>query len=189
MGAALSMTSSRGFLARALSLLLLLSGCFTPKQALARHTTTVWVVRHAEKTQDDPQDPRLSEEGTARATALAERLKEAGVEVILSTRYRRSRATAEPLARVLGKSVLIYEPQDFEGLKNRVLREFKGKRVLVVGHSNTVLEIIEALGGRRPVKALSDADYDFIFKVTIPGRGDVAVESGRYGAQRESQGG
>ena len=39
--------------------------------------------------------------------------------------------------------------------------------MLIVGHSNTVLETIEALGGTRPVAQLSDDDYDYLFKVVL----------------------
>ena len=57
----------------------------------------------------------------------------------------------------------------------------KGKTILLVGHSNTVLETIEALGGQRPVKALSDDDYDYIFKVELESNQPVKVQAFQFG--------
>lgn len=161
---------------------LLLASCATLERASAPRETTVWGVRHAEKATDDPKDPSLSEAGRARALVLAERLGGEKLEAIFVTRYKRSGATAEPLARGLGKDVQLYAPQDFAGLRERILSGFRGKTVLVVGHSNSLLEFIEALGGARPVPALAEEDYDFLFRVTLPERGAASVETLRYGA-------
>lgn len=160
---------------------LLLAGCSTLNPAFAPPETVVWVVRHAEKVPDGSKDPDLTEEGRARAVALAERLKGEDLDAIFSTATVRTRATAEPLARALGEQVRLYESKDFPALKERILQGWRGGTVLVVGHSNTVLELIEALGGQRPVPALADEDYDFLFQVTMPERGEVTVKTTRYG--------
>ena len=65
-------------------------------------TTTVVVVRHAEKSTDDARDPSLSELGRERARALSALLKDAGVTEIYTTHYKRTRQTAEPFAQQFG---------------------------------------------------------------------------------------
>src|SRR5688500_11285006 len=60
--------------------------------------TTVVLVRHAEVLPDGSADPVLAESGIARATALAEVLKDAGVKAILTTHYKRTIMTGEPLS-------------------------------------------------------------------------------------------
>ena len=55
-----------------------------------------------------------------------------------------------------------------------------------MGHSNTVLGLVEAFGAEKPVKELTDDDYDYIFEVTI--KGDKAeVKANRYGEPHHSQ--
>src|SRR5687768_534547 len=68
--------------------------------------TTVVVVRHAEKSTDDPQDPSLSATGQERARLLTSVLKNAGVTSIYTTQYKRTRQTAEPLAQQLGIAIV-----------------------------------------------------------------------------------
>ena len=42
-----------------------------------------------------------------------------------------------------------------------------GKTILICGHSNTLIPIIEALGAKPPVTSISEDAYDNFFKVTI----------------------
>ena len=60
----------------ALLLVHLLAACGTTAPRDSAPLTFV-VVRHAEKATDDPENPGLSAAGQARATALAERLRDA----------------------------------------------------------------------------------------------------------------
>jgi phosphohistidine phosphatase SixA len=69
-------------------------------------STTVIIVRHAEKATDDARDPSLSPAGQHRAQALASALGDAGVTALYATQYKRTRATAEPLAQRLKLAVV-----------------------------------------------------------------------------------
>jgi hypothetical protein len=51
---------------------------------------------------------------------------------------------------------------------------------LVVGHSNTVLEMIEALGGKTN-PSIKDQDYDYLFLLTISASGKTKVKVMHYG--------
>lgn len=129
---------------------------------------TVFVVRHAERADDGgslmmASDPDLSESGRARAERLASMLRSAGVTTILATPYKRTQQTAAPLARALGIEVTTLGPSDAAQVPGLV-RASKGN-VLIVGHSNTVPEILQSLGVTEEV-ALGDGDYDNLFIVT-----------------------
>lgn len=147
--------------------------------------TTVVIVRHAEKAQDDPKDPSLSEVGKARAEALASALDSAGVGAVYSTQYKRNVQTVEPLAKRLGLAVT-QKPITGDAaayakeLAREVLAKEKGKTVLVVGHSNTVADLVQAFSGAT-VAPLTDADYDQIFIVVVPGSGPARLFKTRYG--------
>lgn len=148
--------------------------------------TTVIVVRHAEKSTDDPRDPSLSPAGQERTRALSAVLRDAGVSDIYTTQYKRTRLTAEPFARERGIAIT-ERPANAansatyaDDLAREILRRSAGKSVLVVGHSNTVPDIVRSLSGQS-VPALTDADYDRIFIVVIPASGSPRLVQTRFG--------
>ena len=136
--------------------------------AVSHAQRAVIVVRHAEKVSDS--DERLSEAGRARATRLAALLKDAGVTEIYATDTERAKDTAQPLADAAKLPVQIYDL----GAGKKVsagpfvarLRQHVGEIVLVVGHSNTVPALLEALGCEGEV-SLGPGDYDNLF-VAVP---------------------
>ncbi|KAA5548631.1 phosphoglycerate mutase family protein [Adhaeribacter rhizoryzae] len=146
-------------------------------------STTIYLVRHAEKETRNPseQDPDLTEVGQKRAQALKAYLEDVPVDAFFSTPYKRNQQTLAPLAQ--GRPLQFYESHDYTLLRDKILSEHKGKTVVVVGHSNTLLPIIEAFGAKKPIKEITDRDYDNIFKLTILPKGKAKVEAGKFGAQ------
>jgi len=146
--------------------------------------TTVYVVRHGEAEQDGTRDPALTSAGESRAEALRAALADAGIAAIYSSPYRRTQATATPLAGALGLRLHEYDPRDAGALVTRIRREHAGRSVLVVGHSNTVPLVVEALGAARPPD-LAHAEHDPVFIVRIS---DRTVETAllRYGAPSDT---
>lgn len=119
-----------------------------------------FVMRHLEKAEG--QDPALSAEGERNARRLASWFGGDRPATIYASATRRARETAAPLAARLGLTVREYDPRDTAGLVARVKAETG--TVLVVGHSNTVPEIVARLGGARPAD-LAETDYGDIFRV------------------------
>ena len=148
----------------------------------AQKALRVWIVRHAEKLTIDPKDkdPELSEEGKLRASALLKELKGEKIDSIFATDYKRTKLTGFPLADKIGISIRTYDPAQIKTLTKQWKENAKGKNILIIGHSNTVLEIIEAFGGQKPVKELTDDDYDHLFILTVKGD-KVDVKTSRYG--------
>ena len=108
---------------------------------------TFFVVRHFD-TPAGVQDPDLTEAGQRRAARLAEHFGATPPATIFVSAPKRSQQTAAPLAAKLGLTPRVYDPADTPGLIAEVLKE--PPPVLIVGHSNTVGEIIRALGGTPP---------------------------------------
>ena len=111
-------------------------------------------------------DPELSDVGRARANALAALLQDAKITAIFTTEYKRTRDTAQPLATATGIAAAAVDSKDAAGLIARV--KASAGNVLVVGHSNTVPDVIKALGVTEPV-AIADDQFDNLFVVI---RGD-----------------
>ena len=142
------------------SILLLVALLFAPD---AKAQTTVFIVRHAEKA-DSSKDPDLSEAGNARAKALASMLRDAGIARIFATEFKRTQQTAAPLAKMLGLEVKSLAANDSTKLV-AALRDETGK-ALVVGHTNTIPDLIKALGITTPI-AIGENEYDDLFVVQL----------------------
>ena len=144
---------------------------------ISAQTTTVWIVRHAEKDKSNPQDndPSLSDEGKIRVSDLAKYLKKVKFDVAFATPTKRTHQTLDSL--VIPK-VINYK--DIKSLVDSIKTNYVGKTVMVAAHSNTVLEIIEALGGKKPKEELTDDDYDYIFELSVK-EDKARVKMDQYG--------
>lgn len=157
-------------------LLLALVACAS---ARAPAGATFVVVRHAEKTADGTRDSPLNQAGLARARALAQRLAGVSLVAAYATPFKRTRQTAQPSATLHGLAVTSYDPatpaNDFAA---RLRAEHGRGVVLVVGHSNTVSEIVSALC-TCSVAAMGEDEYDRIYTVHIGKDGRVVLDDGR----------
>lgn len=145
-------------------------------------TTTVILVRHAEKAAPEG-DPPLSEAGAMRANELARVLAGAHIDAIYVTQYLRTQQTAQPLAAALKIEPMVIEAGRKEYAANvvKAIREHhSGETVLVVGHQNTTVDVLRELG-LKELPAIPDPQYDDLFVVTIAD-GQPALVSLRYGA-------
>ena len=90
-------------------------------------------------------------------------LQDAHITGVYATEVARTQQTAEPLAKQFHIQTRIVPAKEYDQLLAQ-LKTAKGNAV-VVGHSNTVPEIIQRLGAG-PVPAIADAQYDLLFVVT-----------------------
>lgn len=153
--------------------------------------TTVFLVRHAEKAANPPDDPPLLEAGNIRSQVLANILRKAGIKAIYTSQFLRTKQTAEPLAKHLGIAsttlpikMSASNPREVsqESIKEITENVYKkaGESALIVGHSNTVPEVIRALGGD-VVPTIDDKEFDDLFVVIIYAKGKAKVTHLKYG--------
>src|SRR6266478_9825558 len=124
----------------------------------------VVIVRHAEKAANGANDPDLSLAGRARAEALARILKDSGITGIFTSEFKRTQETAAPTATSAHLTPTVVAAKDTAALVAK-LHQLKGN-ALVVGHGDTIPNIIKALGINVPVN-IPDADYSELFIVTL----------------------
>ena len=127
----------------------------------------VYVIRHLERGTGD--DPPLTERGAARAGQLADVLAGANIRGVFATATKRAQETGAPLAKRLGIAVTTYNPRDVDALAAAV--RAAGGPVLIVGHSNTVADLVARFGGDKPAP-LGEQDYGSLF-VVHDGTGQV----------------
>lgn len=139
-----------------------LTGCATTPPTPA---PAFYVMRHL-NTPAGERDPDLLPEGRRLASLLSERLRAQPPATIFVSTFKRTRQTAEPLAARLGLTPIVYDPVDTPGLIARV-RAAPGP-VLIVGHSNTVPDIVQQLGGERPAN-LTHPDFGDLWRIAPGG--------------------
>lgn len=162
-------------------------------QQTAEPVTTVFLVRHAERAEEPRQDPPLTEKGVARSEALARLLSTAGVKAIYTSQFARTKLTAEPLAKQLGITAtplsLKISPSNPRAIADESTKEtvakilsHAGGSVLVVGHSNSIPDVIKMLGGD-VVPTIDEKKFDDLFVVTVYATGKAKVTHLKYGSE------
>ncbi len=141
--------------------------------APAAAAKAVIVVRHAEKASQTDKDPELSLYGEDRAVALTRLVRGTKVDAVFVTELRRTRDTAAPLCRQRALKPTVVNASDTAALVSQ-LRALPADAVaVVVGHSNTIPEILAALGVKEKVD-IRDDEYGRVF-VVVPGAGGAAT--------------
>lgn len=148
-------------------------------------TTTIIFVRHAEKELNAGDDPGLSEAGHRRVAELTRQLVDAdviaGIDAIYATPFRRAQQTAQPLSETLNLPINTYDAADRETVLETILKNHKGKIILVVGHGDTLPVLIANLGAHKQVPRIDEFEYDNIYIISIPWYGKTKTIRLRYG--------
>ncbi len=141
-----------------LFVLLVITG--SPAQA----SPFIFIVRHAEKAAAGGNDPELSAAGQERANALAHILKDADITAIFATEFKRTQETAAPTAKESRVDVTTISSSDTQALATKI-HELNGN-ALVVGHGNTIPNLVKALGISIPID-IPETDYSEILVVAM----------------------
>jgi broad specificity phosphatase PhoE len=145
-------------------LLLLVGACQLPP--VEQPGPDFYVMRHLH-TPAGANDPDLTPEGQRQAQLLANWFKGEPPAVIFVSDTKRARQTAAPLAAKLRLEPVVYDPRNMPALIAEIQKS--PNPALIVGHSNTVPDIVSALGGARPAP-LTHEDFGDIWHVSGPQR-------------------
>ncbi|MEM7474727.1 MAG: phosphoglycerate mutase family protein [Planctomycetota bacterium] len=158
----------RRFLTRCLGLSFFLATLVTSsanaQSVASEESTTFLVVRHAER---DGDLDKLTKTGLQRAKILASLGSGLKVQAIYSTDTKRTKGTAEMLAKSIDSDIELYRRPTSEWLTS-LKKKHAGQVVLIVGHSNTTGVIAGMLANEKPFKIEHD-EYDALFVVQISG--------------------
>jgi phosphohistidine phosphatase SixA len=120
----------------------------------------IFVVRHAERV-DDKTDA-LSATGEQRAWCLAATLKDAKVTAVITSTFQRTQQTAAPTAKEFNVNAEAVTADDFTAIAVRARAAAPKGDVLIVGHSNTVPQIVKALSNQNVTVGATDYDKLFV---------------------------
>ena len=138
--------------------ILIAAACSSPRYFIVRHAEKAILQRDSAGMMSN--NPPLSEAGKVRSYVLRDVLAHKNIRHIYSTNTLRTRSTAGPLSEEKHIEVEIYS--NIDSLIN-LLKSLRGN-VLVIGHSNTVDDIVNKISGKKEIpEDLKDSDYDNLF--------------------------
>lgn len=129
--------------------------------------TTYYFIRHAEKQTSDPneKDPELTEQGIRRSENWAQVFKDVRFDKIYSSDYKRTRSTAKRIADSQEKEIDIYDASKLNDLEFQ--EKTRGKKVLVVGHSNTNPAFVNNILGENKYSDIPETESGSLFIVHV----------------------
>lgn len=144
----------------------------------AQEAVVVYLVRHAEKSDDGTNDPPLAIAGQIRVQTLKALLADVNLTHVHTTDWKRTRDTARPFAEEAGVEFAMYDPRELETLAAGIM-DTPGHH-LVAGHSNTTPRLVAALGGD-PGGEIDELEYDRLYILVIEPGGSTVTTLLRFG--------
>jgi phosphohistidine phosphatase SixA len=149
--------------------ILALSGSFIAHAA--NLTTTVVIIRHAERASFFDTDSPLSRKGLRRADGLAYLLDRFNPETLVVSNLVRTQQTLRPLSEHMHRPLVIWDYRQTASLASYLKATYSGKTVLVCWHHDHMGEFARALGVEGSVPDWSMFTFNKIWIVTLPGNG------------------
>ncbi len=139
---------------------------FCSLSSFAQEVSTYYLVRHAEKDRSDKtnSNPELTEQGKQRAAKWSSVFGDVAFDAVYSTNYLRTIATAKPTATAQGLEIQFYNPREL--YSKDFQQETLGKTVLIVGHSNTTPQFVNAILGIDRYADIQDNNNANLYIVT-----------------------
>ena len=145
----------------------------------AQAQEAVFLIRHAEQ-MHDVEDPPLTNDGLNRAKVWASIFRDAGIDVIYTSKKIRTKQTAVPIAEELNLPLKTMSRREVNGLVNHVRKEHSDDVVLIVSHSKTIPKLVEAFAPSARGPAIEKGDYDNLFVIVPKGENEAKVLRLRY---------
>ena len=131
-------------------------------------TTTWYISRHMEKA-DNSANPPLSTEGEKQALDLRDYLTGKNIKKIYATNFIRTQSTAQPTSQLFNVPIQTYTPPVPSTVFLDSLKNMNSGNALVVGHSNTVDDIVNGLMGTNTMTDIPETEYGSLFIVKRKG--------------------
>lgn len=137
------------------------------QEKLSTEITTYYLIRHAEKDRSDSKekDAPLTEEGLNRAENWSSILQNIHFDAVYATDYKRTKETAQPTALKNQQEIISYKANAYFDKDFKAAT--KGKTVLVVGHSNTIPDFVNAILGTHKYDEIDDGNNGNLYIVTL----------------------
>jgi broad specificity phosphatase PhoE len=147
--------------------------------AVAQAQEAVFLIRHAEQVHD-VENPPLTDDGLSRAKTWATIFRDAGINVIYTSKKVRTKQTGESIADELNIPLKTMPRSDVTGLVDQIRKEHFNDVVLIVTHSKILPKLVTAFEPFAEIPAIKMDDYDNLFVIVPKGENAVTVLRLRY---------
>ena len=142
------------------------------QQESLSEATQIYIIRHTEKADETAEDPELSAAGIERAKYWKKVLQHIHFDQVFTTDFVRNIQTAELISSDSSIKPELYYPMSFDVLK--FINLIKGEKVLIIGHSNTIPDMVNRLIDETKYPPMSHENYNVLYVVTINKNGDTS---------------
>ncbi len=144
-----------------------------PGEAVSKNlpVTQIYFIRHADKESDGSDNPHLSEKGVQRATYWGKFFQYIRFDDIYTTDFHRNIETASLVSKDKGVKIHHYSPLSFDIIEH--VEQNRGKTMLIIGHSNTIPDLINRLVTDVQYDPMSHKNYNLIYKVQVASDGNI----------------
>ena len=140
----------------------------------------IFIVRHAERKDLKDDKSTLSAAGFKRADDLRRVLSSVDLKAVYRTEYERTAQTAAPTAAAHKLTAIELKSDDVQGLAKQLRARSPLEDVLVVGHTDTIPDLLHELGVSTRA-AIGSGDYDNLFVVSTRAQGEPGFHWLHYG--------
>jgi len=140
----------------------------------------IFIVRHVEKKNPKDDQSLLSPAGFKRAEDLRRVFSSVDLKAVYRTEYGRTAQTGAPTAAAHKLAAIETKSDDVKGLAKLLRARPANEDVLVVGHSDTIPDLLNELGVSTRA-AIAPGDYDNLFIVARREGGEPAFHWLHYG--------
>lgn len=141
------------------------------KESLSK-VTQIFILRHGEKTDDAAEDPELSDAGIKRSQYWKKVLQHTTFDQVFTTEFKRNIQTANLIASNSSVKPELYYPMSFDVLN--FMNQIKGQTVLIIGHSNTIPDMVNRLINETKYPPMSHQNYNILYTITIGNDGETS---------------
>lgn len=142
------------------------------------------LVRHAEKVKGE--DPGLTAAGLVWARSLIKLREVFAIKAVYTSDTKRAKMTGEPLAQTLKMTSIQYKvPIDDEKLLADFASQYGGGTVVLVGHSNTIPQLINKAIGESAFANIDEGDFSNLFLLHYNPNGKSRVLQYRYSSEKD----
>jgi broad specificity phosphatase PhoE len=146
----------------------------TAAAPVAQAQQAIFLIRHAEQ-MHDVENPPLTEAGFDRAKTWAAVFRDAGINMIYTSKKMRTKQTGETIARELNIPLRQASRSDIEGFVDQVRNEHADETVLIVTHSKTLPRLLKALAPFGEYPVIEKDDYGSLYIVVAKGEAEPTV--------------
>lgn len=148
---------------------------------LAPDVVTYIFVRHGEKDLTVKEDPPLTAEGKARANKIAALVKDLPIyRVCYTNNMKRTLETADPTIKQFNCQTDQFSKTAVLPFFLSSLEAYKGKCILIVGNTNTIPMMLNALKPKKNYEDINEKEYDNIFIATARNTEDAVINQFKY---------